>query len=144
MLNWTQIYKFSQIQTGGLSYSDTSPYEVSECSLNARLFCNLGLYSSACIRICLEYDSRVVDYDCRSIKNWPQSLNQIILICIVRGSITQRMTSCFTALDSALFRFIKSKPGNAGDQLFSYSSPYKVIVFSGLSLMANFKYALRS
>ena len=36
MVNQIQIYKFGRIQpsqTGGQRYSDTSPYEVSECSL---------------------------------------------------------------------------------------------------------------
>ena len=36
MFNQQQIYLFCQIQTsqtGGQPYSDTSPYEVSECSL---------------------------------------------------------------------------------------------------------------
>ena len=36
MLNQIEIYNFGQIQTsqtGGQLYSDTSPYEVSECSL---------------------------------------------------------------------------------------------------------------
>ena len=35
-LNYQQIYVFGQIQTsqiGGQPYSDSSPYEVSECSL---------------------------------------------------------------------------------------------------------------
>ena len=37
MLNDQQFYLFGQIQAGGQSYMDTSPYKVSECKVGVPL-----------------------------------------------------------------------------------------------------------